>query len=286
MEPELIADYHCATGEGPIWHPTEQKVYWADIPNGRLFRYDPATGKHEQFYDGPVVGGFTIQVDGSLLLFGERGAVTIWRDGQVETVLDEIPAERNTRFNDVIADPEGRVFCGTMPTETQPGKLYRLDPNGDLSVAIDDTGISNGLGFTPDLSYLYHTDSTRREINRYRYDRATGEISDKVLFVRTPDGEGVPDGMTVDTEGYVWSARWDGHALYRYSPNGEIDRKFEFPAKKVSSVTFAGEDYRDIYVTTAGGENKPEEGEGAGALFRIRPGYTGRPEFLSRIGLT
>jgi D-xylono/L-arabinono-1,4-lactonase len=286
MEPELIADYHCATGEGPIWHPAEQKLYWADIPNGRLFRYDPAAGTHEQFYDGPVVGGFTIQVDGSLLLFGERGAVTIWRDGKLKTVIDEIPAERDTRFNDVIADPEGRVFCGTMPTEQRPGKLYRLDPNGDLTVVIDDTGISNGLGFAPDLAHLYHTDSTRREINRFKYERSTGEISDKTLFVRTPDDEGVPDGMTVDTEGYVWSARWDGNALYRYTPEGEIDQKFEFPARKVSSVTFAGVDYRDIYVTTAGGENKAQEGEGAGALFRIRPGYTGRPEFLSRIGLT
>jgi D-xylono/L-arabinono-1,4-lactonase len=286
LEPELIADYQCATGEGPIWHPAEQKLYWADIPNGRLFRYDPISGEHEQFYDGPVVGGFTIQVDGSLLLFGERGAIKILRYGQLIPVFDEIPAERHTRFNDVIADPEGRVFCGTMPTEEVPGKLYRLDPDGKLTVVIEDTGVSNGLGFTPGLTHIYHTDSTRREINRFRYHRSSGDISDKKLFVKTPEGEGVPDGMTVDTEGFVWSARWDGHALYRYTPDGQVDQTFEFPAKKVSSVTFAGFDYQDIYVTTAGGENKREEGEGAGGLFRIRPGYTGRSEFLSRIGLT
>lgn len=286
MEPELIADYECVTGEGPIWHEDEQKLYWSDIPTGRLFRYDPATGSHEQIYGGPVVGGFTIQADGSLLLFGERGAVTIWRDGASETVIDEIPAEQDTRFNDVIADPEGRVFCGTMPTENRPGHLYRLDTNGDLKIVVEGLGVSNGLGFTPDLGKIYHTDTTKREINRYRYDRATGEIDQKELYVRVPDGEGGPDGMTVDTEGYVWSARWDGNALYRYTPGGEVDRRFTFPARKVSSVIFAGPDYRDVYVTTAGGQNKPEEGEGAGALFRIRPGVQGRPEFLSRIGIS
>src|SRR5690606_40390823 len=102
MEPELIADYQCVTGEGPLWHPTEQRLYWADIPTGRMFRYDPKTGQHEQFYSDEVVGGFTIQDDGALLLFMARGAVKIWRDGQLETILDEIPDERETRFNDVF----------------------------------------------------------------------------------------------------------------------------------------------------------------------------------------
>jgi D-xylono/L-arabinono-1,4-lactonase len=285
MEPELIADYECVTGEGPIWHEAEQRLYWSDIPTGRLFRYDPATNYHEQVYDGPVVGGFTIQADGSLLLFGERGSVTIWREGDLTTVIDEIAEERDTRFNDVIADPEGRVYCGTMPTENRPGRLFRLDTDGSLTTVVEGLGVSNGLGFTPDLSMMYHTDTTKREINVYYYDRVSGEIGGERLFVRVPDGEGGPDGMTVDTEGYVWSARWDGSALFRYAPDGTLERSFDFPAKKVSSVTFAGPDYRDVYVTTAGGQNKPDEGEGAGGLFRIRPGFQGRPEFLSRIGL-
>ncbi len=285
MEPELIADFECVTGEGPIWHEAEQRLYWADIPTGRMFRYDPAAGTYEQFYDGPVVGGFTIQLDGSLLLFGERGSVTIWRDGETESVLDEISAERDTRFNDVIADPEGRVYCGTMPTENRPGRLYRLDPDGTLTELVDGLGVSNGLGFTPDLSHMYHTDTTKREINRYRYDRATGDLSEKELFVQTPEGEGGPDGMTVDVDGYVWSARWDGNALFRYTPDGKLESSYPFPAKKVSSVVFGGADYRDVYVTTAGGQNKSEEGAGAGALFRLRPGAQGRPEFLSRIGI-
>jgi sugar lactone lactonase YvrE len=285
MEPELIADYQCITGEGPLWHSDEQRLYWVDIPQGRLFRYDPATHKHEQCHEGEAVGGFTIQADGSLLLFLARGAIKVWRDGELERVIDEIAEERESRFNDVIADPAGRVFCGTMPSGDVLGRLYRLDPDGTLTVLLPEVGCSNGMGFTPDRKAMYYTDSARREIYLFDYDLQQGTLSNRRLFVRTPEGEGVPDGMTVDAEGYVWSARWDGGCLVRYAPDGSEERRIRFPAKKVSSVTFGGPDYTDIYVTTAGGQNKADEGAGAGALFYLNLGIRGVPEFRSRIGL-
>jgi D-xylonolactonase len=284
MQPELIADYKCIIGEGPLWHPLEKRVYWVDIGKGRMFRCDPATGKHEQFYEGEVVGGFTIQADGALLLFMARGAVKIWKDSKLTTVIEEIPDERETRFNDVFADPEGRVFCGTMPAKDRLGRLYRLDTNGKLTKLLDGIGISNGMGFTPDRKQMYYTDSAKREIYRFDYDQKTGAIANQRLFIRTPEGEGVPDGMTVDAEGYVWSARWDGGALFRYAPDGREVSRINFPAKKVSSVIFGGDDYTDIYVTTAGGDKKETDGPGAGALFRLSLGIKGLPEFFSRIG--
>ena len=283
MKPELIADYQCVIGEGPLWHPGEKRVYWTDISMGRMFRYDPANEVHEQIYEGDVVGGFTIQEDGSLLLFLAMGAIAIWREGQFRYVYEEIPNERETRFNDVIADPAGRVFCGTMSTPDRPGRLYRLDADGQLTQVLDDVDISNGMGFTPDRTQMYYTDSPKREIYLFDYNRDTGGITNKRVFVRTPEGEGMPDGLTVDAEGYIWSARWDGSCLVRYTPDGKEDRRIEFPAKKVSSVIFGGEDYTDMYVTTAGGDNKAEEGYGAGALYRVNAGVRGVPEFLSRI---
>ncbi len=285
MKPEIVADYACVTGEGPLWHPDEQRVYWVDIPAGRMFRYDPSTGAHEQFYSGEVVGGFTIQQDGALLLFMARGAVAVWRDGDLDYVLQEIPDERASRFNDVIADPAGRVFCGTMPTRERPGRLYRLDTDGTLTVVLEGVGCSNGMGFTPDRRRMYHTDSRAREIYLFDYDGESGVIANRRLFVRTPEGEGVPDGMTVDADGFVWSARWDGGCLVRYAPDGTEERRVHFPARKVSSVIFGGEDYADMYVTTAGGDKKEQEGAGAGALFRLDAGVRGVPEFRSRIGL-
>ena len=284
MEIELIADYCCQTGEAPLWHPMEKRLYWLDIPQGRMFRYDPATSRHEQCYQGEPIGGFTIQPDGALLLFMDRGAVQLWRDGELTTVIEEIPDERESRFNDVIADPAGRVFCGTMPTEDRLGRLYLLNIDAGLKIVLEGIGCSNGMGFTPDGKQMYYTDSPKREIYLFDYDIETGRISNRRVWLTTPEGEGIPDGMTVDAEGYVWSARWDGGFLARYRPDGVEDRRIEFPARKVSSVTFGGEDYTDIYVTTAGGLNKEVEGPGAGALFRVNVGIQGVPEFFSRIG--
>jgi D-xylono/L-arabinono-1,4-lactonase len=289
MEPELIADYQCQTGEGPTWHPLEKRVYWVDIPQCRLFRFDPATGRHEMVFEGPqgdALGGFTVQHDGALLFFMNRGAIKLWRDGNLTTVVEEIPEERDSRFNDVIADPAGRVYCGTMSTKDHPGKLYRLDSDGTLTKLLDGIGVSNGLGFTPDRRRMYYTDTPARHIYLFDYDQATGAIANQRVFVETPEaaGEGRPDGMTVDAEGCVWSARWGGSCLVRYSPEGTEIGRVTFPAKKVSSACFGGEDFSEMYVTTAGGNTKDQDGPGAGALFRLRPGVKGVPEFLSRIG--
>ncbi|GAF79293.1 unnamed protein product [marine sediment metagenome] len=283
MKPELIADYQCVIGENPLWHPIEKQLYWTDIPTGRMFRYDPSTGEHEQFYQGQIVGGFTIQAEGTLLLFMARGAVKVWRNGELIDVLEEIPDERDSRFNDVIADPEGRVFCGTMPTKDRLARLYQLQTDGELIKLLDGIGISNGMGFTPDRKRMYYTDTSKRAIYVFDYDQNTGIISNQNTFIVVPEGEGAPDGMTVDAEGYLWSARWGGSCLVRYSPDGSEERRIHFPVKKISSVTFGGKDYTDIYVTTAGGNNRSEEGVSAGALFRINLGIKGVPEFFSRI---
>ena len=261
MSPELIADYLCIIGENPLWHPIENQLYWLDIPNGRLFRYNPKTGEHENFYThGEEVGGFTFQPDGSLLLFMSRGAIAIWKDGKLTSVIDEIEGEFESRFNDVIADPVGRVFCGTMPQESRSGKLYRLDLDGSITEILDGITCSNGLGFTPDLKQLYYTDSMKHEIYLFDYNQGTGSISNQRVFVTTPEDDGVPDGMTVDAKGYIWSAHWDGNCLVRFDPFGNEERRIEFPVKKVSSLSFGGEDLTDIYVTTAGGDNKTARG--------------------------
>ena len=286
MKLELIADYNCVVGEGPMWHPMERKVYWADIPQGRIFRYDPDSGQRDKIFESGEVGGFTVQADGSLLLFMDRGAIaTLRADGELDYHFREIAAERETRFNDVIADPAGRVFCGTMPSSEHLGSLYRLDTDGSITQVLSGIGISNGMGFTPDAEQMYYTDSPTHNIYIFDYDIDTGELSNQRVFVNTGENDGIPDGMTVDAAGNVWSARWDGSSLVQYSPDGEQMQRIWFPARKVSSVIFGGDDYTDMYVTTAGGNDKTGEGPGAGCLYRLNLGIRGKPEFLSRIGL-
>lgn len=287
MQPELIADYACQTGESPTWHPLERRLYWLDIPRGRMFRYDPASGRHEMCYEGEVVGGLTVQADGTLLLLMIHGAVKTWRDGRLETVIDHLSEERGNRFNDAVADPLGRVYAGVLSTPRRPGRLYRIDTDAKVTTMVEGLGTSNGLGFTPDGAQLYHSDSNDafRAISKYDYDRQTGSLTNRRLFYQATGDEGKPDGLTVDAEGCVWSARWNGGILVRHAPDGAELLRIAFPAKKVSSVTFGGEDLTDIYVTTAGGPNRAEEGPGAGALFRLNLGIRGRGEFFSRVGL-
>jgi D-xylono/L-arabinono-1,4-lactonase len=284
MQPEVIADYACELAENPLWHPMERAVYWCDISTGRIFRYAVGTGRSEQIYEGEVVGGFSIQGDGSLLLFMAKGAVKVLRKDKLITVIDEIEEERESRFNDVIADPEGRVFCGTMSTSQRPGRLYRLDPPSKLTLLLEGIGCSNGLGFTPDLKRLYLTDSLARSIYSFDYDRKQGEISNRRVFVKVPKGEGLPDGLTVDSMGFVWSALWDGSSVVRYTPEGEVDKRISLPVNKVTSLAFGGEELKEIYITSAGGQNKTAEGACAGSLFRLSQEVRGAPEFFSKIG--
>ena len=290
--PVLVADVPCETGENPLWHPEEERLYWCDIPNGDLYVYDPATGDHERVYTAANdrIGGFTIQADDSLLLFGNTGGVSRYDDGRAERVIDPDPDRFHERFNDVIADPAGRVFCGVMPDPDAgiSGALYRLDPDGAFTRVIDELDLPNGMGFTADRESLYVTDTcyysdTPGRIDRYDYDKATGEIANSETVVEPDDVEGLPDGMTVDEEGHLWSAFWDGHALVRYAPDGTRERTVEFEPRKVSSVTFGGPSDADAYVTTAGGNNRETESETAGSLFRLDLEVGGRPEFRSAI---
>src|SRR5262249_14771980 len=149
---------------------------------------------------------------------------------------------------------------------------------------LEGIGLSNGMGFTPDNSGLYYTDTTKCMIYLFDYNEGTGALTNQRLFAEVPDDEGMPDGLTVDEDGYIWSARWGGASLVRYAPDGTQERRIDFPVKNVTSVAFGGPDYRDIYVTTAGGANKAQDGELAGGLFRLRfEDIRGRPENLSNI---
>ncbi|WP_251328281.1 SMP-30/gluconolactonase/LRE family protein [Haloplanus pelagicus] len=284
----VVADYGCQVAEGPIWHPDDEALYWIDVPAGSLFRYRPETDEHAHVFESDLIAGITVEADGSLLLFEDGGVV---RRLDTETwdatpVLD-ITEEADTRFNDVIADPAGRVFAGTMPTDRHPGRLYRLDPDGTYHRLIDDLALPNGLGFTTERDALYLTESKANRIRRYAYEETSGQLSDRTVFAEVDHGDGLPDGLAVDTTGHVWSAEWNGGQLVRYDDSGTVVEKVSCPAETVASLTFGGENYETAYVTTGLGyyerRSKAELGRAAGALLATDLGVEGRPQFRSRI---
>ena len=288
---ERVCQYHCENGEGPIWHAQEQALYWVDIPSGRLFRYDPVDDIHEAVHQGRPIGGCTVQEDGALLLFRDRGTVETFRHGTVEhTVMSEIADEVHTRFNDVAADPEGRVFCGTMPSqdpetgEKRLGRLYRLDTDRSLRIVEEQLGCSNGIAFSPDLTRMYHADTPTHTVWLYDYDRDTGDLSHRRAFVNVEnDTSGGPDGLTVDADGDLWIAIWGGSCVLNYGSDGALKGGVELPTPNVTSVMFGGSDLDELYITTAIGRQKNPDTKTAGALFRAKPGVQGMEPFLSRI---
>ncbi len=283
-QPEVIADCPCEVGENPLWHPDHQSCLWTDIPNGRLFEFNPASKTTEIIYTGRPVGGFTIQQDGSLLLFKDRGTITRWRAGDEVVIVPEIPVERELRFNDVIADPGGRVFCGTY-THGHRGRLYRLDTDGTLTKILDDIGCSNGMAFTRDRTGLFYIDSLARNIYYFDYDETRGELSNQRVFYTVPEGQGFPDGCTMDELGYLWFALWGGSAVMRLNPEGEVDASIPMPAQKITSICFGGAGLKTMFVTSEGGNARSDQDLLAGATFSTRCTVSGLPEFRSRIAI-
>jgi sugar lactone lactonase YvrE len=248
-----------------------------------MFRYDPATGKSEQVFEGSQVGGLVVQEDGSILQLMQEGRVQIWRGGKVTTVCESIEAERETRFNDATADPSGQVLAGTMPDPQGRARLYRFDLQGKPKLLLDDVGQSNGMAFTLDRQSLFHTDTKRKQIRRYRYGEA---LSDGEVIVTVSQDEVVPDGLTMDSKGTLLSAQWGGSCVACYRQDGSSIGKIPLPTPQVSSVAFGGEDYSELYVTTAGGQDRAKYGPEAGALFRVKATVTGIQPLLSRIQLS
>lgn len=287
---EMLADVRARVGEGPVWDPKRQVLTWTDIQTGRLFEFDPATGINRKIYQGPYVGGTAVNRTGGLLLATWEG-IGLWREGEEITYIHKgILRGRQLQFNDVSADPGGRFFAGTFYGGSPPGTLYRFDPDGSIHPVQDGVGISNGIGFSPDLRTMYHTDSTKRTIYQYDYDQTSGDLSNRRKLVVLPDTEGIPDGLTVDADGFIWSANWGGGCVIRFDPDGAEERRIHFPATQTSSCMFGGADLNELYVTTAwNGTGEPPTGmeprgydsnaHRGGELYRVRLDIQGKPEF-------
>ncbi len=283
FELEPVANYHCKVGENPLWDEREQRLYWEDIESNRLFRVDHASLEHECFFRGDsMIGGFSFQEDGSLLLFETNRISVLTKQGVHRVIASGIDGDMS-RFNDVIADPEGRVFAGTIGKTDQSGGLYRVDLDGRVTLLWKGTGCANGMAFTPDLARFYWTCSTTRIINVADYDRATGALVNRRPFYSAPPEEGTPDGLTIDANGELWSARWGGSTLLKLSAEGRLLDRISFPVTRVSSATFGGPSLDTLYVTTAGGLVDDDALDGT--LYRVRVAVPGRPEFRSRIRL-
>ncbi|MEI9950492.1 MAG: SMP-30/gluconolactonase/LRE family protein [Pseudomonadota bacterium] len=280
---EPVANYHCQVGENPLWDEREGRLYWVDIEDGRLFRVDHESGEHECFHrNTEKIGGFTLQEDGSLLLFEVDRIAVLGKDGVRRVIAEQIDSGM-VRFNDAIADPEGRVFAGSIGKTDESGGLYRIERDGSVETMWKGTGCANGMGFSPDLQQFYWTDSTSYLIYVADYQRETGALGNRRVFHRAAREQGIPDGLTVDRLGRIWSARWDGSALLCLNTEGDVLERAVLPVSRVSSAAFGGPGLDTLYVTTAGGTWSDSALDGT--LYRFKAPVPGTVEFRSRVRL-
>jgi sugar lactone lactonase YvrE len=271
--PKRVSAPVATLGEGPIWDGEAQALYWVDIPASLVHRMDSG---------GSVTTWEVSQPPGTIIPRARGGLVVAARDGFM--AMDEVTGELamlaaveqdrpETRMNDGACDRAGRFYAGTMAADESPGlgTLYRLDPNLQVTALATGLGISNGIGWSPDERLMYYIDSQVHRVDVFDYDPATGEIDGRRPFAAVGDGDVVPDGLTVDSDGGVWVAVWGGYAILHHDPEGQVIETVDLPAAaRVSSCVFGGPDLDRLYITTAAGP-----GESAGALFVCEPGVTG-----------
>ena len=284
---ELVLDARARHGEGPVWHPTERTLDWVDIMAGHLHRYDPRTDRDQVIDVGRPIGAFAPRLSGGYALALENGFGILEPSGEVRMVAPLATHGPPQRMNDGKCDRAGRFWAGTMAYDFTPGAaaLYRLDADFNVTTMLSDVTLSNGLDWTDDDRTMYYIDSLARGIDAFDFDARSGAISGRrrLIEVRSDKtaqtGETVPDGMTVDAEGYLWVAVHGASEVRRYSPLGEVECIVRLPVCGVTSCAFGGEGLNDLYITSMVVFDDGREPL-AGALFRCAPGVRGRPARL------
>lgn len=279
MNVEKVLEVANELGEGPLWHPDEGALYWVDILAHRAYRYTPATGAHEtwDFTDGPTA--IALRATGELLLAVHSG-FAYWNpaDGDFRTIAAVESHIPESRMNDGAVGPGGHFWAGTMTHGQRISALYRLTPALGVDQVETGMGISNGLDWSPDGRTMYLTDSPIHTIYAYDFDPATSTASNRRVFIHDPDEPGEPDGLAVDSDGYLWSARWGGAQIVRYAPDGSVALRLPVPATYPTSCAFGGDDLGDIYITSAWtADGAPSAGQGD--LYRVRAGVAGKPPY-------
>lgn len=281
MEPQLVLDARATVAEGPVWDPNRKCLWWVDILAGLVHSFDPVTSKDAAIQVGTTVGSVALRGDGTVLVASDNQFAALEPEGgKIVSMLNLEAAAPDMRMNDGKCDPMGRFWVGRMAFDGAAGRgeLLRLGADRTVTSMLGSLAIPNGLGWSPDGLHMYFIDSPTRQVTGYRYDAVTGIIHDGRCVVSLGAEAGMPDGLTIDADGFLWVAMWGGGCVLRIAPDGRARERIALPASQVTSCAFGGDDLADLYVTTAREDFGPEDAArepNAGGLFRLRPGVRG-----------
>ncbi|MFB8174681.1 SMP-30/gluconolactonase/LRE family protein [Streptomyces sp. NPDC055966] len=246
---EVAVRAEATLGEGPTWDPATGRLLWLDILGMRLHTYDPATGRRTVRTTEQHVGAAKPRAGGGLVLNLRDGVGLLDPDDSFRWLHHEpVPGRR---ANDAAVAPDGSLWAGTMRYDEAAGggALSRLTGDGRVETVLPDVTVSNGTGWSPDGRLMYYADTPTRRVDVFDHDG--GRVANRRPLVEIEAGAGFPDGLTVDAEGCVWVALWDGGAVRRYTPAGALDRVITLPTPRTTACAFGGAALTDLYVTTA-----------------------------------
>ncbi len=287
LKPEVVIDYTCLLGEGPVWDWKRKVICWIDILRGHVHQYSPEDKTHTTISVNDMIGCMAISTDGNIIAALKSGLAFIDRETKkIRIIADPEDHLPGNRFNDGKCDPAGRFWAGTMALSEEPqaGSVYVLDKDLTFSKKIEGVTISNGMAWSPDQKTFYYIDTPTYTIVSYQYEKTTGAISNKKAIIIFDRDHGYPDGMTIDAEGMLWIAHWDGWQITRWNPNtGKKLFSIPLPVARVTSCAFGGDNMDDLYITTARKELTEEQLKDqplAGSLFVLHKcGVKGIPAF-------
>lgn len=294
-KPVCVAPAGDVCGEGAVWHATQQALYWTDINRFLIHRYLPATGDLQTWsFKEPVTALALTDIPETLIVV-LGSSVILWQprtDVRGEPIF-RLEGWPGVRCNDARPDPRGSLWMGSMRNNVNPdgsgheiggndGELFRIDPDGQVTIWRRAIGVSNTVAWSPDKRRFYFADSLANVIWAYDYKLDDGTIANDRPFL-SGFPRGLPDGSTVDSEGYLWNCRYYGGCIVRLAPDGTIDGIVEMPVRNITTCTFGGADLKTLYVTTASSDGSPQD-QFAGGLYAISTDVAGQPENTFRIG--
>ena len=289
-EPVSIWQLGAPLGEGPVWVERDQALWFVDIKSHKIHRYDPEKGATRS-WDAPGQVGFLLPIESGGFVAGLQTGLSKFdeRDGSFTAICAPEPDLPTNRLNDATVDPQGRLWFGSMDDgeSDTSGAIYRLAADGTCVKSTGHVAITNGPAVSPDGKTLYHVDTLVGVIHACDIE-ADGTLSNSREFVRIPNEEGHPDGPTVDSEGCVWVGLYNGWAVRRYSPAGELLETVKFPVSAITKIAFGGPDGKTVFATTANKHLAPGDlakEPHAGDLFRFEVSVAGQKNYLVREGV-
>jgi sugar lactone lactonase YvrE len=270
-------------GESAIWCGIDNVLYWVDIRAPALRRLEPQTGQVTSWAMNDLCAAIMLTTDRRLLLAMRLGVFAFNpADKTLKPFVAPEPESLNNRLNDSKCDRSGRLWTGTMRDFglAQTGSLYRIGVDASCTRMLGDITVPNALSWSPDNRSMYFADTPDKQIRAYEFDAGEGQLG-AMKIIETGNLPGRPDGATVDSEGCIWSARYQGSCVARITPQGKVDRIVQLPASQVTSCTLGGLDLRTLYITTARQKLSPADLDSqplAGGLFAVRVDVGGLPE--------